>query len=527
MRKLVFLVLLMPLLVACVNLSTIPTGKEATIEDAFESNNQVLSEAEQEIPDAVTDALIPDFEDVSLTDNNSSANKFNISLHEIEARDFFMGLVIGTDENMLVHPDVDGTISLTLKNVTIAQVMDAVQKVYGYDYRKSGLGYIVYPSTIQTRIFKLNRLDIEREGESKTSVTSGQNNSSTEDESNTSSSDNASSGSSSSWIKTSSKSDFWQDVEVAINSIIAIDPQASAKINPHVGTVVVRAKPMQLREVEQFINITQNQLSRQVILEAKIIEIILDDNHQSGIDWQEVADTYAGATPLFNRLGAVSDNAGIKFTDYVKMLDTQGKTNILSSPRISTLNNQKAIIKVGSDEFFISNVTSSSGGSTGATGSTTINVPTVELSSFFSGIALDVTPQINDDNYVTLHIHPSITRVQSKNLDFELDGEKSSFPMALNTMRESDSIVRAKNDQVIVIGGLMQEATAEGKDGVPFLSRIPGLGNLFRTNSQSTQKSELVILLKPTIIENNSDWDDSKDRSQQKLIELQNHEMWQ
>lgn len=520
MRKLAFLALLIPLLVSCSTLSTIPTGKESTIDDAFESDARLTNNIELEIPSAVTDALVPDFSDTPLT---TGSNKFNISLHDIEARDFFMGLVVGTDENMLVHPDVDGTISLSLKNVSIAQVMNAVQSVYGYDYKKSDLGYIVYPSTIQTRIFKLNRLDIEREGESKTSVTSGQNNSSSEDSSDSNTDDNASSGSS---ITTSSKPSFWLDIEVAINSIIAIDPQASSKISPHVGTIVVRAKPMQLREVEQFINITQNQLSRQVIIEAKIIEIILDDDHQSGIDWQEVTDTYVGQTPMLSRIGAAPDNSGIKFTDYVKMLDTQGKTNILSSPRVSTINNQKAIIKVGSDEFFISNVTSS-GGTAGTTGTVTQSVPTVELSSFFSGIALDVTPQINDNNYVTLHIHPSITRVKSKTLDFELDGQHSSFPMALNTMRESDSIVRAKDGQVIVIGGLMQEATIESKDGLPFLTRIPGLGNLFRTNARTTQKSELVILLKPTIIKNDSDWDVYKDRSRQQLIELQNHEMWQ
>ena len=525
MRKLIFL-LLFPWLISCSNLSTIPTAKDSTIDKAFESSEQYNVDM-QELPSAVTDALIPDFDTSLLDEHSDNVAQFNLSLHDVNARDFFMGLVAGTNENMLVHPDVSGTISLSLKNVTIAQEMDAVQKVYGYDYKKSELGYIVYPSTIQTRIFKLNKLDIKREGESRTSVTSGQNNSANNETTDNSSDSNSSSSSASStWIKTSSKSNFWQDIEDAINSIIAIDPKATVKINPHVGTIIVRANPMQLREIEQFISITQNQLSRQVIIEAKIIEIILDDNHQSGIDWQEVADTYAGDTPLFNRLGAISDNAGIKFTDYVKMLDTQGKANILSSPRISTLNNQKAIIKVGSDEFFISNVTST--GNTATTiGTTTTSVPTVELSSFFSGIVLDVTPQINDDNYVTLHIHPSITRVQSKALNFTLDGKDSSFPMALNTMRESDSIVRAKNNQVIVIGGLMQEITTEGKDGVPFLTRIPLLGNLFRTNSQSTQKSELVILLKPTIIKKSSDWDWDKDRSTRQLKELQNHELWE
>ncbi len=98
----------------------------------------------------------------------------NVSVHEVDAREFFMGLVVDTDENMLVHPDVKGTISLELKHVTIDQVMDAVQKVYGYDYKKTDIGYIIYPATLQTKTFKIDRLDLLREGKSNTYVSSGQ-----------------------------------------------------------------------------------------------------------------------------------------------------------------------------------------------------------------------------------------------------------------------------------------------------------------------------------------------------------------
>lgn len=126
-------------------------------------------------PTAVTDALLPDFNQTLVNANqHTTAQTFNIAVHGVEARDFFMSLVADSQENMVVHPEVSGHISLELKNVTVAQVLNTVQKVYGYDYTKSDIGYIIYPATLQTKIFKIDRLDIQREGSSNTRVSSGQ-----------------------------------------------------------------------------------------------------------------------------------------------------------------------------------------------------------------------------------------------------------------------------------------------------------------------------------------------------------------
>ncbi|MCF6249742.1 MAG: pilus (MSHA type) biogenesis protein MshL [Methylococcaceae bacterium] len=526
--------LIFSLLLSC---SIIPTSNEHTIDMSFanpEIPNHTLKTHTP--PAAITNALIPDINQTFLsTTQNSGPTQFNISLHDIDAREFFMGLVIDTDENMLVHPDVSGLITLELKNVTVAQVMDAVQKVYGYDYKKNDIGYIVYPATLQTKIFKLNRLDLIRAGESSTRVSSGQiSNTDTDTDNNrtnqpyTDSSSNTQS--SGSWIKTKTETDFWLEINTALRSIIAIDPQASVVITRQTGVIVVRAKPMQLREVEQFIKTTQKQLNRQVIIEAKIIEIILDDSHQAGVNWQSLARTAANVAPILTGIGAI-DAIGDVFTisgtwgDFsamVELLETQGKTNILSSPRISTLNNQKAIIKVGSDEYFITNVSSN----TVTSGSSTITNPDITWTPFFSGIALDVTPQINDNDEITLHIHPSITRVENQIKDFTINGEDGSLPMALNTVRESDSIVKAKNGQIIVIGGLMQESKQENKKGIAGLTQIPYLGNLFRVNTGEVKKSELVILLKPTLINSDDDWLPTMNTSKKQLKQLQNHPLW-
>lgn len=530
MKKFILLFLTLSLSVSC---STIPTAKDETIDKAFE--NKPARIKSNQPPAAITDALIPGFNQALFaSEQKPKAKKFNISVFEVDAREFFMGLVIDTNENMLVHPDVSGSISLELKNVTIAQVMDAVQKVYGYDYKKNDIGYFVYPSTLQTKIFKLNRLDLIRVGESVTSVSSGQysdnNQSNSSDNNRDGDSRNQNSQSAGSWIKTKAETDYWYEIESAIKSILSIDPQATVNINRQTGIIVVRAQPMQLREVENFINITQNQISRQVIIEAKIIEIILNDSHQAGVNWQSIAREAIQTAPVLTGIGAlgttfrdvftIGGRAG-DFAAYVELLETQGKTNILSSPRISTLNNQKAIIKVGNDEFFITDISSNTVTNNGDP----ILEQDITWTSFFSGISLDVTPQINDNDDVTLHIHPSITRVENQIKEFTIEGRDGSLPLALNTVRESDSVVRAKNGQIIVIGGLMQEMTEENKRGIAGLTQIPYLGNLFRVNNGEKTKSELIILLKPTIINSQSDWANQLDSSEQ-FKQLQNHPLW-
>ena len=339
-------------------------------------------------------------------------------------------------------------------------------------------------------------------------------------------------------LTTSTETDFWKELHDTLHSILAVDEHATVVINRQSGVVVVRAKPAQIREVESFLDTTQTQISRQVILEAKILEVILDDGHQAGVNWESVVREGikkaplltgvgalgVGATAVANNVFSLGGTAG-DFRAFVELLETQGKTNILSSPRISTLNNQKAIIKVGRDEYFITKISTTTVASNGVSGA--VANPNVTLTPFFSGIALDVTPQIDDDENVTLHIHPSITRVENLNKEFKIGNEPTNIPTALNTVRESDSIVKAQNGQVIVLGGLMQESDVETKEGVAGLTQIPLLGNLFRVNKGKVQKSELIILLKSTIINSDSDWQNALHTGKQHYKQLDAAPRWQ
>jgi MSHA biogenesis protein MshL len=337
-------------------------------------------------------------------------------------------------------------------------------------------------------------------------------------------------------VRTITKTDFWQELKDSLIHIIAVDPQATVDINQQSGIVIVRAKPMQLREVESFLSATQTQISRQVILEAKILEVTLDDSHQDGVNWESIVREGIQRAPLLTGIGGVMSpstfasvftlgaNSG-SFNAFVELMATQGKTNVLSSPRISTLNNQTAIIKVGQDEYFAYDIqTGNAGGTVGSIGSTIVTTPYPKLDVFFSGIALDVTPQIDDDEDITLHIHPSITKVTEVTKTF--GNSIGALPLALTTVRESDSIVKAKNGQIIVLGGLMQENDNEKKQGVTGLAAIPYIGSLFRVNTGTTQKSELIILLKATFIGSDADWQNDINSNKQRLEKLDSQPRW-
>jgi MSHA biogenesis protein MshL len=191
------------------------------------------------------------------------------------------------------------------------------------------------------------------------------------------------------------------------------------------------------------------------------------------------------------------------FAALISFLETQGELSVLSSPRIAALNNQKAVLKVGTDEFYVTNVTSN----VTFTGTTSTQSPTITTQPFFSGVALDVTPQIDAEDIITLHIHPSVSLVTEITKDLDL-GSAGQFrlPLASSNISESDTIVRVSNGQIVAIGGLMKEVQARERRQVPGIGDTPLIGSLFGNSGRSTEKSELVILVKPTIIKDYEDW---------------------
>ncbi|MCP5066762.1 MAG: pilus (MSHA type) biogenesis protein MshL [bacterium] len=488
----------------------------------------------ERLPPDVQDALLPDLatEDPSPI---APEARFDVSVVDAPAGEFFASLVEGTPFNMVIDPKVSGRISLSLKSVTLREVLEATRDAYGYAYRTTPYGFHVMPGGLSSRVFTIDYLNIERFGTSLTRVSSGQvsetGSASGDTEDGTSSDgDGVVSGS---MLDTRTRADFWTELIEALNQLLGGREGRSVVPSPQAGLVVVRANPAELREVEAFLTTVERSLHRQVILEAKILEVELNDEYRAGVNWAQlithndaryvfgptgmgdlpdstVSDIAAGTgvlnpdldLPIDDLLGTLDFGgaftiaaAANHFLAFIQLLETQGRVHILSSPRISTVNNQKAVIKVGNDEFFVTDVSS-----TTVTGTATTTTPDIELTPFFSGIALDVTPQISENDDVILHIHPSVSKIVDQTKTVTVGGEIQSLPLAFSTIRESDTVVRARSGELVVIGGLMEDIETDDTAGLPIASRIPMLGRAFRQEADSRRKVELVILLRPTVV---------------------------
>lgn len=506
-----------------------------------ESINEANSRALEDIPSSVEADLMPNL-DTNVTSEQGMLKRFRIQANAVEARSFFASLVKGTEYSVAIHPAVQGNITVNLSDVTLDEVLRVVQDMYGYDVVQTGKVIQVYPAGMRTVTIPVDYLQFKRSGRSLTSIVTGSvtsagksssGGSSDDSDSSSSNSDNSSTTSTGGTrIETITESDFWPLLQQSVADLIGSGKGQSVVVTPQAGVITVRAFPDEIREVREFLGVSQERMQRQVILEAKILEVTLSDGYQQGINWSDmtasignsgsvVVERAASALPPLDAIGSLlggQTNVTISdgnFEAVLSFMSTQGDLNVLSSPRITAANNQKSVIKVGTDEYFVTELSSNAGN-----GENSNAVPEVELTPFFSGISLDVTPQIDDKGNVFLHVHPAVIEVQEEVKQLNLGGEFQNIqlPLAKSSIRESDSVIRAKDGDVVVIGGLMKQQNRELVSKVPFLGDVPALGHLFRNVNNVTEKTELVILLKPTVVGVNS-WQKELERSRDLLQE--------
>lgn len=531
-------------------------------DDVLGQINDVLlkSATERKAPAAPDAALMPSLMPAPAT--APAESRFDLSVVDAPASQVFMALVSGTPYSMLLPPDVGGSITINLKNVTVPEALDAIRELFGYEYRILGKRIFIETNTMKTRFFKINYLASRRQGSSDlrvtgSSITTGGGSTgggaATRATQSAAGGAGASRSSDTSRVSMSTDSDFWNDLKTALAAMVGTADGRSVVINAGSGVVVVRAMPNELANVDKYLKATQLVADRQVMIEAKIVDVALSEGHQAGVNWTtfngtgnrvslgvvqpgsvlraqpgtaltgipaDTVDATARTDTMFSGSGTVLPGVGgliaasalgkgflglafqsANFAAILNFLETQGSVTVLSSPRIATVNNQKAVLKVGTDELFITNLTTST--TTTTTG--TIVTPSLTLEPYFSGISLDVTPQIDDDGNIVLHVHPMVSVVNEKNKSVSL-GTLGTFslPLATSSINETDSIVRVQDGNIVAIGGLMrQEQTSER-------SQLPGatgvVANLLGQSGSGVTKRELVILIKPTVIDSDRAW---------------------
>ena len=542
---------------------------------------QILAEASRDrarskdAPSPTLDeALLPPMRmDMPAVGGRPIEPKFDLAVNNAPAQQVFASIVSGSRYSMLVHPSVTGSVSLNLKDVTIRDTLDALRDLYGYEFRIDGTRIFIQPAGLQSRIYQVNYLQGQRRGSSDVRVQSG------------SVSDTGAGGTpgfpsgstppvgapapagvpgglssrslESSRISTQITSDLWRDLREALQTIVGTGDGRSVVITPQSGVVLIRALPQEHRAVEQYLRATKISIERQVMLEAKIVEVTLSSAYQAGINWslfrgagrRAVAGQVSSSTGQVTTLGTIGQalsSSGVNvdttartittlgtgafastnpagavfglalqtsnFAALLQFLETQGSVQVLSSPRVATLNNTKAVLKVGIDEFFVTNVTTT----TITSGTATQTSPSVQVQPFFSGIVLDVTPQIDDANMVILHVHPSVSNVTESDLQVNLGGTFASIilPLARSTVSETDTVVRISDGNIVAIGGLMSVNLQDNRGG------LPGAKGIFGNSNVQMSKKELVILLKPTLINSDRSWEQDLEETRERLENL-------
>jgi MSHA biogenesis protein MshL len=515
-----------------------------------------------------------------------------------------------------VAPPASELLTVNLKDVTVFEALDAIREMYGYEYTVDGTRIYVQPPEMRTKLYQVNYINSQRRGVSDVQVVGGASTGTGSSGSGVGGGVGVVAGGGSSYASTQAtgltsmtKSDVWGEMEDGLRTVLGClvartgasraastggapgsttsstttgggsradvsfpgETQTGERlrgaegcpdgraviVSPMGGTVVVRALPSELRQVEALLRSLQLTIERQVIIEAKVVDVELNADSQQGVNWAALnhglfkggvgvnpssVNASGGAargtidptTTLGDLLGtqllgtgaanAFSAGLGIavqatNFSALINFLESQGNVHVLSSPRIATLNNQKAVLKVGAEESFVTNISSGSSVVTNGTAQTV--PPTLTYQPFFSGISLDVTPQIDENDNITLHVRTMVNNITEKQKLALPAANSTLVPFAVNNISETDSVVKTRDSQVVVIGGLMTETTSDSRNRVPVAGDVPVVGSLFGHSERATTKRELVILLKPTVVKGDETWNGEIGAAQRRIEKME------
>ena len=422
------------------------------------------------------------------------ARRYTLVMAGADARELFLSLARENDFNLVLSPEVSGTVTMDVKEATAEELMDEVCGMLGCRAVFGGNTVRVAPEKRVTRVFTVDYLLTGRTGtgslmaSTSASGGGGGGGSTTTSESQSTNS-----------VTTEEKGDFWGGLAEEIGALLS-PGSGKVVVNRTSGTVTVTDYIANVEQVERHLRMIEARVRTGVVIETRIMEVTLDDSTKYGIDWTALPDLsslslsggLAGGATAVQGLSTGSTTfqfgvAGSKFNAFLDAMAQAGNLNVLSAPKVSTLNNQKAIIRIGrQDVFFRAVITPAS--------TTSAAFTTYTPDSVTEGIILSVTPQVGQDGRIMLAIHPTVTEKVGE----AVAPDKNTAPIL--DVRETNTVVTVADGETVFIGGLMQERTQETVKSVPLLGDIPYLGALFRSNEQIKKKTELVILISPRII---------------------------
>lgn len=471
-------------------------------------------------PPPVTLAPLPELPAVQIEQQPAAAaprQRYSVAVQEQNIREMLLALAKTTDLSFVLAPGVEGTLTVDLKQVTLEEMLDAMLTPIGLTYQREGNIIRVSKPQLTTRVFAVNYIATTRSGTAGLSASAGASGGGAGTTgalgaagagagtagAGTAGAGATSGGGSSSSVGSSDTVDLWGELQRTLSTFLS--PEGKVILSPTAGLVAVTDYPPNIMQVARYLELVQGAVQRQVMIEAKIIEVTLSKTFNAGINWSlvpqslglaglgAITGTLAGGAVVsqsaapgnsFFQVGVAAPQSGLQAL--ISALEQQGTVAILSSPKISTLNNQKAVIKVATDDVFFTQTTQREPLTGVVTQTSTPNTIT-------EGLVLDVTPQIGEDA-ITMNIRPSI----SERLGQATSSSGDVVPIL--GVRATDTVVRVRDGQTVVIGGLMQQRSTRNRSGVPGLQRLPAVGRAFRMDENVESKVELVILLTPTLL---------------------------
>ncbi|HEY9198330.1 MAG TPA: pilus (MSHA type) biogenesis protein MshL [Gammaproteobacteria bacterium] len=441
---------------------------------------------------------------------------YSVVVTDVPVKDMLFALARDARLNVDIHPGVSGNVTLNAIDQTLPQILDRIARQADVRFTQEDATLRVEPDVPFLRNYKVDYVNMGRNNSSEVSVatqiaTTGQGA--------TADSGGGAGNNSTTQVASTSNHQFWRTLEHNVRAILgeavatdSTDSSAAVIINAESGIISVRATGRQHQQIQGFLDQVLVNAQRQVMIEATVVEVKLNDKYQLGVDWNLIANgagwsveqallgTNLSEEP-FSLLTYADPDAEIgDTTTTIGMLRQFGDVKVLSSPKIMAINNQTALLKVVDNlvYFTIEADTTTTDGVANTTYTSTVHTVPV-------GFVMSVTPQINETDTVILNIRPTISRVTSFVNDpnpalIAPNGRRTESSVPQIQVREMDSLLRINSGQTAVLGGLIQDSVDLNRSGTPVLSELPGIGDAFSYRDNTVSRNELVIFLRPRVI---------------------------